>query len=40
VLYTFNFTVGADISLIYKQVAVVSLPAIIGASAADLIGRE
>ena len=40
VLYTFNFTVGADISVIYKQVAVVSLPAIIGASAADLIGRE
>lgn len=40
VLYLFNFTIGADFSLIYKQVAVVSLPAIIGASAADLIGRE
>ena len=39
VLYLFNFTVGMDASLIYKQVAVISLPAIIGASAADLIGK-
>lgn len=40
VLYLFNFTADANASLIYKEVAVVSLPAIIGASAADLIGRE
>ncbi len=29
-----------DLGLLYKQIATISIPAIIGASAADLIGRE
>ena len=34
-----NFS-ALDFSLIYKQVASMSIPAIIGASAADLIGGD
>ncbi|MBU2640018.1 MAG: DUF2391 family protein [Nanoarchaeota archaeon] len=38
VLFIFGLTAHADAIGIYKQVATVSIPAIIGASAADLIG--
>ena len=40
VLFIFGLTENASISEIYKQVAAVSIPAIIGASAADLIGKN
>lgn len=38
VLFLFN-QIGS-LGLLYKQVAVISLPAVIGAGAADLLGRE
>ncbi|MBS3156708.1 DUF2391 family protein [Candidatus Woesearchaeota archaeon] len=40
VLFIFGLTEHATITEIYKQVAAVSIPAIIGASAADLIGKN
>ncbi|MAG45421.1 MAG: hypothetical protein CMH63_01460 [Nanoarchaeota archaeon] len=40
VLYIYGITAHSSAILIYKQVAAVSIPAIIGASAADLIGHE
>lgn len=40
VLFLFGLTEYATASEIYKQVAAVSIPAIIGASAADLIGKN
>jgi uncharacterized membrane protein len=40
VLYIYGITAHASTILIYKQVAAVSIPAIIGASAADLIGHD
>lgn len=40
VLFIFGLTEHADAIGIYKQVAAVSIPAIIGASAADLIGKN
>ncbi len=39
-LFIFGLTEHADAIGIYKQVAAVSIPAIIGASAADLIGKN
>ncbi|MAF51061.1 MAG: hypothetical protein CMH64_03125 [Nanoarchaeota archaeon] len=40
VLYIYGITGHSPWALIYKQVAAVSIPAIIGASAADLIGEH
>lgn len=40
VLFIYGITEHSPALLIYKQVAAVSIPAIIGASAADLIGRH
>ena len=40
VLFLFGLTEGASAIVIYKQLAAVSIPAIIGASAADLIGKN
>jgi len=40
VLFLFGLTENASAIEIYKQVAAVSIPAIIGASAADLIGKH
>ncbi|MBU0929524.1 MAG: DUF2391 family protein [Nanoarchaeota archaeon] len=40
VLFIYGIVEHSSIDLIFRQVAVISLPAVIGASAADLIGGE
>lgn len=40
VLFIYGIIEHPSVSLLFKQLAVISIPAMLGASAADLIGRE